>query len=320
MPSFYQMGLTPEQIDDLVENTLHDFEKGKWTDLSMSLQQYFAMNNMLLDDRVGIEGGDQLQWQVKVRNSGAAKNTGMFAVDDVKVLDVTKHCLVPWTKQTTNFAYDVDEESFQSGDAHRIVNLLQLRRHDAMSSFAELMEDNFWGIPGASSDEAEMKKPLGVPYWIVRNATKGFNGGAPISTVSGGHTTVANLSPTTYTSWRNYTGAYVSISKRDLIRLLREATVKCYFKAPVPHPAIVKGERPRHVLCTTYEVVSRMEEMLEDQNQNLGNDVASKDGQVTFRRSPVYWVPWLENNHDSAGTASVWNGCLHLRQEPDLRD
>ena len=298
MASTYSTGLTPDQIDDLVINTLHHLEKDVWTDLSMELQQYFAMNNTLLSDKIGVDGGDQLQWQVKVRNTGSAKNTGMFAVDDVKVMDVTKTCVIPWTKQTCNFAYDVDEEAFQSGDAVRIVNLLKLRRHDCLSSFAELMEENFWSFPLNATDEAELKKPMGVPYWIVRNLTKGFNGGVPLPS-AGGWTTVAGLNPTTYPRWKNYTGSYTAISKRDCVRLLREATVRCHFQAPVAYPMIIKAEKPRHVLCTTYDVISRMEELLEDQNQNLGNDLASKDGEVSFRRSPVYWVPWLESKHNT---------------------
>jgi len=301
MAGIYSVGLLPTQIDDLVENTLHDFEKDSWVDISLELQQYFAMQNMLLDDRVGIDGGDLLQWQVKVRNTGSAKNTGMYAQDDVKVMDVTKHCSLGWTKQTANFAYDVDEPEFQSGDAHRIVDLLRLRRHDALTSFAELVEDNFWSFPLSPTDEDEQRKPCGVPYWIVRNDTKGFNGGVPHTA----HSTVAGLSPTTYTRWASFTGKYTAISKRDLIRLLREATVKCYFRAPVAYPNVAKSEKPRHALCTTYEVVQRLEELLEDQNQNLGNDLASKDGEVRFRRTPVNWVPWLDAHHDTAGTATL---------------
>jgi len=305
MPSLLT-GLHPDQIDDLVNNTLNRFERDKWVDLSLDLQRYFAMQNLLLDDKVGVEGGTQLQWQVKVRNTGSAKNTGMFGIDDVKVQDVTKNCKVGWTKQTCNFAYDIDEEGFQSGDAVRLLSILKVRRHDAMSDFAELMESNFWGLSYDDADDAQALKPYGVPYWIVRNATKGFNGTTPIvPSAYAGHTTVAALNPTTYTRWANYTGQYVSISKRDLVRLLREATIKCYFRAPVGYPNVAKSEKPRHVLCTTYEVVSRMEELLEEQNTNLGNDVASKDGLVTFRRSPVEWIPWLEDHHDSAGTAAA---------------
>lgn len=284
-------GLLPDQIDDLVNNTLHKFEKDKFVDISMELQRYFAMNNYLLDDKIGAAGGDLLQWQIKVRNTGAAHNTGMYAVDDIKVSDVSKKCTVPWTKQTTHMAYDIDEPEFNSGNAVRILNMLRLRRHDALSSFCELTEDNFWGRPDDPNTEAEQLKPRGVPYWIVTNPTTGFNGGAPDK-----FTDVAGLSPATYSRWRNWTSQYATISKRDLVKQMREATVKCNFKAPISHPSPVKSGKPRHAICTTYEVLSRLEELLEEQNTNLGSDLASKDGDTMFRKVPVYWVPWLDAN------------------------
>lgn len=304
MAGVYAYGLTPDQIDDLVENTLHHFEKDAWVDLSSELQRYFAYSNFLLGDKTAIAGGDQLQWQVKVRNTGAARNSGMYAVDDVSVADVTKHAIIPWAKVTTGMAYDVDEPEFQSGDAVRILGLLKVRRHDALTSLAELMEINFWSTPLNLTDDGETKKPRGVPYWIVRNATKGFNGGVPINTT--GISDVAGLNPTTYPRWKNFTGQYAAISRRDLVRLLREAVVKCNFRAPVAHPKVGGGsESPRYVMATTYEVISRLEELVEEQNQNLGNDVASKDGDLIFRRVPIQWVPFLDANHDAtAGVAT----------------
>ena len=302
MPSgSYENGLLPHDIDDLVELTLNHFEKDSWVDISTELQRYFAYENLLMGDRIGVDGGERLQWQVKVRNTGGAKNTGLYAVDDVKVADNMKSCTVNWTKQTANMAYDVDEEGFNSPNANRIVNLIKTRRHDALTSFAELMEDNFWGFPANTTDENEQRKPLGVPYWIVRNNTLGFNGGLPHST---GHTTVAGLSPTTYTRWKNFTGGYRNMDKRDLVRKMREAVMKCEFRQPVSQPSPAGG-KPAYVLASTYEVIQRMEELLEDQNDNLGNDIASKDGDVTFRRTPMNWVPWLDLNQDTTGTASV---------------
>lgn len=302
MPSgSYTNGLLPHDIDDLVELTLNKFEKDKWVDLSTDLQKFFAYENLLLNDRVGIEGGERLQWQVKVRNTGGAKNTGLYAVDDIKVADNMRSCTIPWSKQTCNMAYDVDEEGFNSPDAVRIVNMINTRRHDALTSFAELMESNFWGMPENTTDEVENRKPLGVPYWIVRNATLGFNGGVPLG---GGHSTVAGLSPTTFPRWKNFTGAYKVMDKKDLVRKLREATVKCNFKPPVPHPSPSSGG-PNYILATTYEVIQRMEELLEGQNDNLGNDIASKDGDVMFRRTRMTWVPWLDSNQDATGLSAT---------------
>ncbi len=302
MPSgTYTSGLLPHDIDDMVELTLNKFEKDKWVDISTELQRYFAYENLLMGDRIGVDGGERLQWQVKVRNTGGSKNTGLYAVDDVKVADNMKSCTIPWTKQTASMAYDIDEEGFNSGDAVRLVNILSTRRHDALTDFAQLMEDNFWGMPSNTTDETENRKPLGVPYWIVRNATLGFNGGAPLG---GGHSTVAGLSPTTYPRWKNFSGSYKAMDKNDLVRKMREAVVKCDFRQPVSHPTPTGG-KPRYVLATTYAAIQRMEELLEGQNDNLGNDIASKDGDVMFRKTPMSWVPWLDANQDLTAAVST---------------
>lgn len=284
--SVYTQGLSPEKIDDLVENTLRSYDKNSWTDISTSLQDYFATSNFLLDDKVGHTGGTRLQWQVKVRNTGAAKVSGLYGVDDVQTKDVMKSVSVPWTKTTTNFGYDIDEEGFQSGDMHKIVDVMQTRRHAAITDWIELQEELFWSMP-ANTTDAEMMKPLGIPYWIVRNATTGFNGGNP-----SGHSDVAGLSASVYSNWRNFTGQYTNIAKRDLVKLLRKAVRQCNFKEPVSHPG--QSTRPRFSLATTEEVVEGLEEVLEEQNMNLGNDLASKDGMAVLRRFPVKWVPYLD--------------------------
>ena len=309
MPNAYTTGLSPDQIDDLVENTLHDYERDTWQDISLELQRYFAHQNYLLGNRVGLSGGDQLQWQIKVRNTGAASNTGMYAVDDIKVADVMKHANLPWTKQTTHMAYDVDEPAFNNPDSVRILDMIQARRHAALTDYAELVERNFWSLPDDPNDDAERKKPFGVPYWIVRNAAKGFNGGLPLGANYAG-STVAGLSPVTWKNWRNWTGGFKVIDKRDLGRQMREASVKCEFKEPIEHPGSHK--KPGYRICSTYEVISLLEETLEQQNQNLGNDIASKDGDLIFRKTPVVWVPYLDANQDETGADTTH----HLGKNP----
>jgi hypothetical protein len=289
--------LGPKDIADLVEGTLAAYDRNEWVDISTSLQEYFAQTNFLLGDKVAKDGGDSLQWQVKVRNTGAAKPSGLYSVDDVRVADVMKSCNLEWKAQTTNFAFDVSEQVFNSGNMERIFDVVEARRNAALSDLAELMEDLFWGIPSNSTSE-EMLKPFGIPYWIVRNDTKGWNGGAPLGST---FSTVAGLNPSTYPNWRNYTDSYQAIAKRDMVRSVREAMVKCNFKAPVSYPGAPSGP-PRFILPTTYEVVQGLEEMLEEQNTNLGKDVASMDGQVMFRKHPVVWVPWLDANHDPTDT------------------
>jgi hypothetical protein len=220
---------------------------------------------------------------VMVDHSGAARNTGLYATDSVNVSDVMKQGSIGWRHSTTNYAYE-RREIAMNRDPARIVELLKIRRADSQISMAELMETNLWSAPSSSTDE---ESPHGIPYWFVKNATEGFNGGIP-----SGFSDVGGLSPTTYPRWSNWTAQYTTVSKTDLIRKWRKASVFTNFKSPTEIPSYNTGNR--YGYYSNYAVVGTLEEILEAQNENLGNDIASKDGQVVFRRNPVVWTPKLE--------------------------
>ncbi len=153
-----------------------------------------------------------------------------------------------------------------------------------MIDIAELMESNFWGPPVPITD---VLTPWGVNTWIVKNATEGFNGGAP-----SGYTTIG-LNPTTYPNWNNWTYQYTAVTRDDLIRHARKAAEWTHSEPPVDGiPTFNTGDN--YGFYTTYSVIAQLEEALESQNEDLGTDVASMDGKVLFRRVGVTWVPKLE--------------------------
>lgn len=285
--------LKPDQIADIVTNTLRKYDKNKWTDISTPLQDYVVMGRLLGGKKVPFDGGTRLQWQVKVQNSGTAVNTGLFDTDTVDIADVMKTADCPWAMQKCHFGYDEREDSFQS-DAETIVKVIQTRRHAAQVDLVELLENNFYQMPTSASDSVELLKPFGLPYWIVgtgATSTFGFNGGNPAAFSSG----AGNLSSVTYPAWSNGNATYSAVSKADLVRKWREAATKCEFKVPVPHPAVDSG-RSSWGFLTEYSVIQPLEELLESQNDNLGNDLAPKDGVLMFRGNPVIWSPWLDQN------------------------
>jgi hypothetical protein len=283
------MPLQPHQIADLVELTLRKFIKNKWIDISLDLQEYIAMSHLLTDKKVGFDGGEQLQWQVKVSNSGNARNTALFDEDETSVGDHAKSAVLPWTFQTTNWAYDDREDAFQSS-MERIVSLIKMREHAAMTDLALLMETNFFEKPSDPTTPAEKLKPYGLKYWFVRNAVEGFTGSLP----AGGFTNVAGLSPTTYEGWRNWSAAYDQANKIDLIRKMRKASRYTKFMPPVKFPDA--GGSPRWMYLLNYATLAPLEEALEGQNSTLGNDLASKDGEVLFKRTPMKWAPYLDGD------------------------
>jgi hypothetical protein len=283
--------LTPDQVDDFVQLTLPVFKTYKWTDISLQHQEY--VSSSLIDAKKVVEaGGKDISFRVKTRNTGNARNSGMFAQDITRVEDVMTSGSVPWAMQTTNFSYDIYEDLFQS-DRETIIKELVIRDHDAMSDMAELNEENFWSQPTDSSDT----RPMGVPYWIVKDATTtpggDFNGGNPNGFSAG----AAGISSTTYPRWRNWTFGYTSVSADDLVVKVKKAITFTNFMAPVPHPQLGFGKAD-WTIYTTYRVQEPLERLAESRNDNLRNDVARYMNDVMIGGVPVKWVPYLEANDD----------------------
>ena len=275
--------LTATQLNDLVMTTLRDLGKPKFTEIATDLQRHTAVQQLLKKNRVVLESGIGVQWDVMVNHTGSAANVGLGASDTINIVDTMVQAQADWRNTTANYAIIGQEISMNEQPA-RIVNLVQERRIACMIAIAEIMESNFWGPPVASTD---LVTPWGVNMWVVKNGTEGFNGGAP-----SGYTTIG-LNPTTYPRWTNWTAPYTAVTKDDLIRKWRKAATFTDFKPPVDGiPTFNTGDQ--YGYYTNYGVIGPLEEALESQNENLGSDIASQDGKPIFRRSPVNWVPKLE--------------------------
>ena len=293
------MSLTGEQIADLVMSTQRDLGRNKWTDLSHDLQDFVVMPSILKKERIKFSGSTGSEFRVQTATNGSARMTQLYEVDTVNVPDTLTKGYVPWTHATCNYGYD-ERELEMNASEYKIVDLVKTRRISALGDLAELLETKFWNAPTGTSDD---KTPYGVPYYVVKasSATGGFNGGAP-----SGHTTVAAISPTTYTRWKNWNVNYTTVAKTDFVKKVRESLVKTQFKSPVPHPSTDFGSA-RRMIYTNYDVLQALETLLEQQNDNLGNDLASKDGMTTFRRIPVMYVPYLDADTSNPAYGIDWS-------------
>lgn len=283
--------LTPDQVDDFVKLTLSKFKKGKWTDLALTYQKYVS-SKLINEKKVVEDGGKDISFRIKVRNTGNARITGLYAQDVTRVEDVMETGVVPWSMQTTNFSYDIYEPLFQS-DAETIIKELLIREHDCLSDMAELMEECLWSAPTSTSD----KRPMGIPFWLQKSVATpdgAFNGGNPSGFTSG----CAGVSSTTYPAWRNWTFQYTNPTSDDLIRKVKKAVAFTQFEAPVPHPELGFGSS-NYEIFTTYRVQEPLERLAETRNDNLGRDLAKYINQVLIAGIPTMWVPYLENNDTS---------------------
>ncbi len=275
--------LLATQLNDLVQTTLRNLGKPKFTSIAAPLQKYVAMRNLLRKNRIEFQSGYGAQWDVQVDHSHSSEHTGLGAVDHLEIVDTMVQAQADWRNTTSHYSF-IGQEMDMNREPARIVNLVQERRIACMISLSILMEDAFFGVPVAITDTVT---PWGINTWLQKNASEGFNGGAP-----SGYTTIG-LNPTTYPNWKNYTFQYTLLTLDDFIRKLRKACTFTKFDPPVDGiPTFNTGDD--YMFMTNYSVLGPLEEALTAQNEDLGSDIASQDGKVLLYRRPVMWIPRLE--------------------------
>jgi len=300
------MALQADAIADILISTQKQLGPNKWTDIATDLQEYVALPQILKKERVMFDSGYTIQWNVNVSfDSDRARNVGLFGVDNVNVADSLKTASIPWRHTTADYAFERRLVKMNSS-ASKIVDEVKKARSQGMLALAQRMEENFWSKPADSTDTV---MPFGIDYWIVRDTSEGFNGGNPTGFSSG----AAGLSSTTYPNWANWTAQYTNVTRTDAVRKLRKAMTFTKFMSPVNIiPSYNKGDR--YGLYTNYDVIYAMEELAEGQNDNLGSDVASMDGKVLVRRTPLTWVPYLDADSDMATYDPIYGvnwGCFN---------
>lgn len=283
------MGLTPEQIPDIIGLTLNYYLKGKWTDLSMEFPDYIA-SNLINDKNVTEFGGPQITFQLQVRNNGLARVTGMWEPDVTDVSDLSISGTVPWSLLTVNWSYHAFESEVQT-DRETIVQMVVMRDHAAKNDMVKLNESLLWGQPSATGQNST--NPRGIAYWLQKasSANAGdFVGGNPSSGLNR-----AGIDSNTYTSWKNFAWTYTNPTVDDMIKKVKNSIYMTQFIAPNPMPEIAYGKADR-TIYTTRAVQEPLERLAENRNENLGSDVAKYYQTVTIAGIPLKAVHYLDSN------------------------
>ena len=278
--------LADTDIADLVAGTLKELGRMRFQQIAQTIQDYEVMQKWLRKDKVVFDSGVGIQRTLMTKLPTAARHVGLYAVDDVNVVDLLEQMNIPWRHATTNWGFERRETLMNRGKA-LVVNIIAPRRAAAMINLIEELEEKGWALPGATNTT----EPYGMPYWVVKNATTGFNGGNP-----SGHSATGAINRTTTPAFKNYTWAYTTVSKADLISDLRTAHRKTGWKSPVTIQDYRGGKGERRRLYVNETTIRQIEDVGEAQNENLGRDIASMDGTIVFRKHPIVWVPYLDTD------------------------
>lgn len=278
-------GLTDTAIIDLAKSTLDDFGPPKFTQVAQAFVDYEAVNRILRRDRVQFDSGKKISRRLMVNHSGAARHVGLYSKDNVIIGDVLAEIDVPWKHTMTYWGWERREFLMNRGRA-AIVKLMESRRADGMLALIELLEAAVWSKPDDSNDT---DPPFGIPYWLVKNTSEGFNGGDPSGFSSG----AGNLQ---HANWKNWTFAYTTVDKADCIKKMRKAYRNIGFKSPMNIPDFRNGRGNRYRVYVNETTIAAFEDVGEAQNENLGRDLAPMDDSMAFRRNPIVWVPYLDSD------------------------
>lgn len=285
------MSIQYSDIDDAVLLTQENLiGKGAFLDLQTDLTDHVAVREMWKGRQKKFDGGDDWRFEAQIDHNHSARTVGMFETDGSALTDTMIQAKVEPRHVNAHYIYDQREKAFQRG-GHAIVDLIQTRYVGMMVSFYELLESILWSKPDDSSDE---KTPYGLLYWVTKAASEGFNGLDPDGFTDGR----GGKSSTDYARWSNWGSPYVEISREDLVRKMRRGSRKTAFRSPISHSQPELGKM-RNGIYTGDTVVGIMEELLEANNMALGNDLASKDGRVLFKGTPITYAPKLDDDSEN---------------------
>lgn len=280
---------------DLITTSLNDLGRLKMTDVMTTYQRTVVLKRLVNKSKMSFDSGPNAQFNLITDENHSARFVGLGAIDVVNANNTQATGYVPWRHITWNWMFERREKVMNSG-ASKIVDLIQARRIAAMASAIVRFEQSFWRIPLTT----DTVSPYGLPYYVVKSATAtttldGFNGGVPVDSGGTSYSTCANVSATLTTAgkWANYATGYSAVSKPDLVRKMRRAHVYTDFE-PIVDEINDYNTGEDLAIYTNYAVVQTLEEILESQNENLGKDIASMDGDTTFRRVPVKAIKELD--------------------------
>ena len=290
------MPVIATDIADLVAGTLRDLGRMKFEEIASNLQEYEVMQKWLRKDKVQFSDGIGISRNLMTKLSNQAEHVGLLDTDSADIPDLMDTLTIDWRHAQSKWAFVYQELLMNRGQS-LIFNVIKPRRTDSMISLAEELEGKAFSVPAV----ANKTEPFGLPYWVVYNATTGFNGGLP-----GSHTTVGGVSLTDSPNFKNYTVNYTSVTKADLIAKLRTMQRKVGWKPVVgtPNYSAAFGGGARYRCYVNETVLLGLEDIGESQNENLGRDLAPMGGSnqvyevdhtLTFRKYPIVWVPQLDD-------------------------
>jgi len=291
--------LNLEQFGDLVELTVKKYIKSDYVSLLTDTTDHPAAKQLINKNRMnGDEASPEgVQWKVRMGTANSYEHITPTTPDRTQMSDDFQHASCPWRKTQVSYSFLEEQIDFNMGPL-QIVNLVKAKEQGADFDWIEGMEEDFWSFPSAG----DTNNYRSLPYWVVKNATEGFNGGTAT-----GYSDTGGLSGTTWPRWNNWSAQYTTISLDDLIKKCRTMAERTNFKPPVSGVPDLGATGPTRAYYTNLSVKQTFEDILDSRNDDLGTDIAKNDNETMFRKAPVEYVPMLNSDTTNPIYQLNWN-------------
>lgn len=299
------MAIFQDDFADMVISTLPSLGEGKFTDNISTYQSTIALKKVLKAE-VKKERGSSLRFQRINDHNNSFEFVGLANTVNPRIVSVLSQGEVPWKHFEFNYAWEYSLIEMNAGRSPlKIADFMQTQRIAGMASAIIGLEKMLWRAPTV----AQEKEWYGIPYYIVKSSTAftagdsgnyGLNGLTPQD-----HTTVANINPTTDTTWRNYAEGYTAVTQDDLVKKMRRAMYYTGFEKLVDEIPEYAGKPDRSIYCN-WQTLEPLEVLLKHQNDNLGMDLDPTGGKAMLRRMSLQAVRELDNDSTNPVYGADW--------------
>ncbi len=274
----------PSALADLVTATLN--ELGPYNavqQICQSVQDYEVIPRVFKNVQTGTGPAIQRQLMVGDGTSGPARHVSPTTEDTINLPDILKKIVIEWVHAETSWAV-VKQEVLMNSGKEAILDYIESQRNFAMISLFDQMETKFTATSPSATNTTD---PWGLKYWMVQNATTGFNGGSPTSNgyIAGLYLTGL---PGAGLQFNNYTFTYGAATAVDLLPKMRTAYRAIRWKSPVAMKQYDDGPSSNYRIYVTETTVGAFEDMLSANADLSLRDISTVDGgDIVFKKNPI---------------------------------
>ena len=291
-----------QAMDDFMAVNIAKYERVRWQDISMQLQEYFYAQKLFGKGEPDEMNSSQVVWDVQYDYDDNFAVTAPFDPDVSSRKDTMTQAKMFWSFMKSNYQYDYREEIFNM-KPEAIVRWIDVKEHGLDNSFFTGMEKLMFG-PGPTSPTQSKPPPASLQWWLpayntaanfpnnntalqfATGVTSDFLGGDPPGFSSVG---TGNISSLQYPGWRHRVGVYTAFTEDDAIDTILECMEKCSFMPAKSYPQLSEEVNPRWDMLTTYSRLKLARKIAQSRERQPARRVGQVEGRCphSWRSAPL---------------------------------